>query len=285
MCAVWAEKYDPNPILDRLKESANPFAFAEYRAVLAGRLRFREDIPRYVQRALLIKCLLNARDAGSLTKSGVEKVATDLENQYLAQPPRPYYLLTSASVRFSDDLPERRINGCQIKFLRGKPVRFDDTPIADRIRYFFYNRKIPSNYMYVRVATKGKSDIEAGEQALAAFGVLRAIWNLFENHHLGMRLSEELRPINRFLQGPISTLHDRRGVLVNERYWYESDYYAPADVREFRSWSKYAEFEERILVGLAKCRYRESVGEALRHYCHAWIRRTTKRHCCGCGWC
>jgi len=70
-----------------------------------------------------------------------------------------------------------------------------------------------------------KSDHEAAHRALHSLNFIREVWNWFLNRSVGFRRSMGIHlPVNKILLGPIHTLHDEKGRLATEDYWYEPDY-------------------------------------------------------------
>jgi hypothetical protein len=125
--------------------------------------------------------------------------------------------------------------------------------------------------MRASASVRARSPDEAAERGLEALDLLRAYWNLELNRAQTWRVSMgRPRPVNKILLSPFHTVHDSRGDLATESFWYEPGYVAPDTV--FFSEKRFdmaLAFAQRGRRSLEKSSYREDLRAALIRYVRA----------------
>ena len=98
------------------------------------------------------------------------------------------------------------------------------------------------------------------------------IWNLALNRGSNLRISSGKRqPVNRFVLGPIHTLHTTSGKLATNSWWYQTEYqgpvsaYDPGDSKADRLFK----FTDTVRQDLRKSQYKEPLAACLLRYVRA----------------
>jgi hypothetical protein len=277
MCAQWCEKFDPTPLLERIRPHAvvkngqvsfsNPFEFPEYASIIAENAEFDPAIPDGRRQRLVMEALAAAAQANNFGSAFVCKALTQSELAYLRQPILTYYLLASMSLAYRPDLTLPRVAGCAAQFYPGQPVRFDRNPIERRIDVLFAHRPLPRQYTWLRISCRGRSPEEAGAKAAGMADTHRAIFNWFINLHRGTSwFSGRPKPVNEILPGPVSTVHTPDGKLASEEFWYEPGYVEPARPYKFDRWPAFQKTAEWLWPALNRHKYRDELLDILRRY-------------------
>ena len=146
------------------------------------------------------------------------------EEKYLRNERKKYILLTSLSFQYFDQLPKLKINDVNISFLPNLPRGFqiyENMSIKYNFPYY-----PPNDYTIVRISLQARSPSEAIELGLYALNCVRGLWNYSINIRLGSRIQHGKRdPINNVRLGPLHTLHDETGKLLdNNIYWFENKF-------------------------------------------------------------
>jgi hypothetical protein len=155
--------------------------------------------------------------------SEADKLAADHFRKRVAD----YVLVSSLSVeRFP--VARIRLHGCSISPLKTRGVRFPipavlQQPLCDDV---FDRHLKATKYQLVKVNTAGRTIHEAADKALEALNLLRGLWTLFATYKAwSMNLGGTMRgPIGVIHTGPIHTLHHPDGSVVEDIYWYDSNY-------------------------------------------------------------
>jgi len=119
------------------------------------------------------------------------------------------------------------------------------------------------------VRAEGRTAHDAGEAAMDALTLVRALWNLQINMGTSWGRTSGYRPaLNRILSGPGYTVHHANGQLAAEPFWYEKLYSPMVGSDRFlhKNWftiDRNRQFWQRRLKG---CKYRDRLERALCRY-------------------
>jgi len=213
--------YDPGQLAKRMesirtinkkgKASFRGFEYREHIPLLSSMLQFKEEIPDFERRRIIVKGCFNAGSKGSINPKRLISEIGKLEEIYLKLPLKKYYLVTTISISRNIKIKRHNIDKCAIIFKSNLPKIF----ISSRERLIkhaqnrFYS-PLPNEYMFVRVALSAKCEAEAADKAIDTLDLLRGIWNLFFNRvsHFRETFGGKPLPVNKFILGPIHTIHE-----------------------------------------------------------------------------
>ena len=199
------------------------FLVPELEAILETAYEFDTKIPqgvfkRIISDAIHIFVRKNVKNGKSL-KSSIGQS----EINYLKKDKQKYHLLTSLSFQYFDQLPKLNINKVYIDFLPTLPNKYKIYD-NENIKYKFPDYP-PNNYTIVRISLRARSLSEAIEMGLYTLNLVRGFWNFSLNLRLGSRMQMGKRdPINNIRLGPLHTIHDERGKLSDNIYWFENEF-------------------------------------------------------------
>lgn len=163
-----------------------------------------------------------AKVEGHLTpESFLETINAELKSG-LAKNIQTYSLLTTISLD-STSLPRQlKVNGSEIRFLRGNhPSRFvSRNELLQRHRIPIPDP--PSNYCKVIVTTQAKTPAGATNTALRSLDLIRSVWCLLRNPRMQITFGHEaISPINVIRLGSKHTLHLPSGASATDIVWFE----------------------------------------------------------------
>lgn len=196
------------------------FRFADFISILESGYEFEKEIPKCEKQNVLRRALFSCGNKGEINQSNLIKEIKLSEKKFLNLPERKYKLVTSISIKYSPLLKPKRVLNNYIQFLSWLPKYYDQSAIKKKISND--DHIIPPGYTIVVISTIGRTKLEAVENGLDSFEIIRGIWN-FINNSITVRSiqSGKHKPINKILLGPIHTLHNSDGSLATDDYWYE----------------------------------------------------------------
>lgn len=224
-------KFQIDPIISALEQarivdstgkvSLQGGAFRDELAVVESAIEFSKELPEIERIRIALSAIFEAGKR-KLTIQSVLREAARLQDKFLRKSAESFVVVTGISV--DPFCRARSIGTTRIIFRRSKPKRFDQGKIESKFRHYV-NSPLPLDYAFTAVATRGRSNEEAFENAINALDLLRGIWNLFLNSGGAPRYTNgRPRPVNKILLAPIHTLHLPDGRLVDEKFWYDQGY-------------------------------------------------------------
>lgn len=247
--------------------------FTDLKTLIASAVKVAENLPEPVRRKTIYDAVSEAIHERNITAQVLlDKIDKCVDNYYKKTEAK-YDLVTSVSVSPHRRLRNATVAGCLIRF----PARVDKQHLQSRLKLLEDAKhsvcgELPRGYTNVKVRVLARSELEAWERGVDALDQLRATWNLALNRGSNLRISSGKRkPVNRFVLGPIHTLHTTSGELATENWWYQTEYqgpvpaYDPGD-NKANSMFKFADFARR---DLKKSLYREPLVFCLLRYVRA----------------
>jgi hypothetical protein len=163
-----------------------------------------------------------------LNANAVLTAADDHAAAFFRTAPNKYILVASLSI---ESYPAKKIviSGCEITSLKRREPRYPLPKVllsGGRQNHFADHLK-STRYQLVKVATTGRTITEGIGNALEGLNLLRAIWSFVATFkQWSMRFgSAQRKPIGVIHTGPIYTLHNTDGSVINEEhYWSDPDY-------------------------------------------------------------
>lgn len=147
------------------------------------------------------------------------------ETKYLTKNNKKYHILTSLSFRHFNELPKLNLNGVVISFIDHLPKKYNIFSNIS-IKYNFPEYPL-KNYTIVKIELEARTSTEAIDLGLGKLNLIRGFWNYSVNRRLGSRIQSGKRDsINTIRLGPLHTLHNEDGSLVDNHYWFEDNYKA-----------------------------------------------------------
>lgn len=265
-------------LAERAKAAGDPSGFvsgslfsSEFEIVLGGCIDFHPGVPEFERKRIVSK-VAHAHDLQRpITPESLLRHCSKLEQEYLALPLRKFRLLTEVSIWWTIDVPKTTIGQTTLTF---KPK--DAKGFNERSRLFGESKStlgfdLPQHYMRLSAHVSARTPHEATEYALNDIDLVRASWNLSLNRGKAWRHTGG-RPvaINDIRLSPFHTLHDIKGNLATETYWYDPGYSKPATL--FSDKTKFAKllaFAKSLRARLAQLPYRTEIEGALIRYVRA----------------
>ena len=198
-----------------------------------------------------IRTIIKKQDGGTpVNHRDVIKEANARASAHFRKPITDYTLVSSLSV---DSFPARRIR-VHDRFVsplreRGKRFPYPEVLCRQARGTAIEGHLECTAYRPVKVKTAGRSVHEAVDNAIRALSLLRGLWTLFATYGSVTRRygSPKQIPLGVIHAGPVHTLHQSDGTLVEEYYWYDPDYagdqelYKPKDgwdkIEKHRRWA------------------------------------------------
>jgi hypothetical protein len=146
-------------------------------------------------------------------------------DEYLMKPLNSYFLYSSIDTR-SPQLWSKRTWGKAVKTLERIPRKFASSreQIAEAVSDLYAGRE-PLLELPVLVDVKARSPDTAFRLALAEYAYVRALWNFSINNRVHSTFGNSSpAAFNKFLTGPVHTLHNKDGSLATTNFWYEPTY-------------------------------------------------------------
>lgn len=280
--AKWSNIYNPNEIADRIdkaksvskdgKISFEGFKHYDYTVVLNSMVITDETIPELEKNRIVNQATFKAAAKGKIDSQRLLAEINRLESEYLKRPEKKFKLVTSISVERLCKLKTKKINDCTINFKSSLSA-----PYLEAISEIFDSAchsiigDVPTNYKSVIITVNAKSDAEAVNKALDSVDLVRGIWNFYENRKYGIRISSGKRkPVNKFILGPLHTLHEPDGKLATKTWWYNPEYVYQIDPSNpSKDLEKLYKFENIIRKLLAKNNYSKEIVSAILRYTRA----------------
>lgn len=280
--ADWKSDYNPHEVAKALEKAKSVdkngkvrfqgFAYYDYAVVLNSMVSLNKEIPLLEKRRVISKAISQAGAKGKITTERLLSEIRNLESKYLRRPLQRYNLVTSISVNRLCNLKRKKVCGCTISFCPFLPKIYGEgiSKIIQHARHSITG-EVPTNYMYVKVSVSAKSYDEAANKALDALDLIRGIWNFFENRKHGMRISSGKRnPVNKYILGPLHTLHKPNGKLATESWWYDLEYvYQIRPYDPSRVIGKLYKFESSVRKLIQKSKYSSDIDTAILRYTRA----------------
>ncbi len=216
--------------------------FKVYLDILCGLFRFNADIPSETRHAAMRNCILGIARSGPKSDIHLSQLLRQEEHKYLEMTKRTFILLSSISLKHSQQIGRISTPSATFTFYPARPRSFS-LPDGGSVRVC---DKTPSGYSYVKVHVRARDHWGAAEAALHSLDLLRSFWNLYYNRHIGIRDSwipdGGWTPVNAIVPGPIHTLHTQAGKLALNGVWWTS--YMPKETRPKNIGSEYAELRK-----------------------------------------
>ena len=204
-----------------------------------------------------------------ITVERLDSAARSEVSKFLRRKPKPYILATSISLKLWAHRVTRRIGSSSITITRSLPLSFDQSNATSENGQ--YSRPKPFDWFSARVRADARSHMEAFDTMMNNLDFVRGIWNYLINHSTWRAFSsDETRPLNRILPGPIHTLHFKSGKPATSAYWYEPNFreqtaYYPSS----EDWRRIENGERRIRKRLRDGGLGPQIEGVLIRYCRA----------------
>lgn len=292
MCADWKDKFDPKPILDRIRDlrdlssdseaedsaslaaSDRMHSLSEYESLLLTAIRFIKEVPDEQKSNLLRKAIHSALSEHKLTPDSLIEELYELEREHLTRQPKKYALVGTLSITYDDDLTHRDIKGVRVTFNNRGKKEYEDSD-AWGVRLKSEDDLIPHahgrDYTNFRAFVEGRSDREAFDKAVTAVDHLRAVWNLHFNLKRTARwsLGGQYDPVNQVIYGPRFVLRQ------SQRIWREKEALPPVKPVDMEDeYEELRTFEQQIRGTLRDHPYRKCLDSLLLRYVETLDKRS-----------
>lgn len=249
------------------------FVKSEFLLILGGYIEFDSEVPEFEKKRILTKVFYDTHFKKDLTEKLLLSECEKLEREYLNLPKIFYRVLTEISLHGTLDVPPIKIGNTHLTFNPKGNVGFTERAKLFRDSRIFSGFNLPFGYTRLSAGVKARTPFEAATQALNDMDLVRASWNLALNRSKYSRHSEgRPKPVNDIRLSPFHTLHDLKGRLATETYWYDPGYVSPSTLFVEKSrFTKLLEFSKKLRLRLAQLplAYRNEMELALIRYVRA----------------
>lgn len=247
----------------------NGFIFQYNMIVLLNFLKMSEEITDLEKENILNKAIFNCGKVGSITPDKVLQEVKKCEKTYLKNKPNKYVLLSSLSVPKRIKMKSFKLDDKSIFF---KPSISDyfvkEFDKVYRIAKYPIFSKLPENYIYVKTFVYARTPLSAMNKAMKFYNFYRGLLNLTLNRRNPIRISSGFpKPVNKFLSGPLSTLHYPNGKIVEEIWNYDLEYQYPYPCFDpIKHLDNIYKFEKYIRRRIKKIKYSKILCQAISDY-------------------
>lgn len=247
------------------------FDDSDFKIALGDCIEFNVEVPEFEQTKIINQVAYNASIPRPITPESLIQEFKKHENAYLAIPKKSFRLLTEISLSWTIKAPKIIIGGATLTFQPNNKVGFSArSSLFSEMRNTLWF-ELPTNYLRLSAHVRARTPFEASERALKAIDLARACWNLAINRGKSRRSSSgRPPPVNDIRLSPFHTVHDIKGNLATESYWYDSAYMHPAKTFSNKNeFKKILIFSKKLRSRLAIHPYRSDIEDALIRYVRA----------------
>lgn len=251
------------------------FFFDECMILLHTALEFSPSLPEIEERRILNGSVANVASKGVIDSRKLLAEINKLTKRYLDKKPEDYTLVASVSINNQAKLPSLKVNGVTLQFKSSIPKTFAKELEKFSEELWLKNTtfaKTPKDYKYIFAKVSARSQQEAVEQAYHAINLVRGIWNLYFNmrHPKRHSYSSSKQPVNKIRLGPVHTLHNCKGNVIEDKFWYEKTYRATSPFENFdKELVNIQKFYKLITAKLKRSKYQQELENAIVRYVQA----------------
>ncbi len=282
MCAQWKKDYNPSLPLVRLDadKKINSKGEVEYTVgsfedcleLLCSSVELSRDLSEDTARGFVHQAVHAAAKTDTLNQACVLRHISRKEEEYKKKPIHRFLMAGCLSIKSRNQLAPIRSSEGAIRFGRDVPRAILEQELHYR-RIFLQaeSREFPRDYLRFVVPTLGKSDSEAGWQALDTLDYYRALWNLRINSQCYWRMSSGVvDPVNRIVLGPLQTLFRGDSTLIEHKWWHDRAYRGPQAVYDVTAtWDDLRRYETRARMKIKTSRSKDALVNGLLRYVRA----------------
>ena len=282
MCAQWNKDYNPSLPLAQLDadKKINSKGEVEYTGgsfedcleLLCSSVILSCNLLEETTRGFVYQAVHAAAKADKLNQAYVLQQISRKEEEYKKKPTLRFVMAGCLSIKSQTKLAPIRSSECAVKFGRDVPKAV----LKQELRYprvFLQaeSREFPRDYLRFVVSTLGRSDSEAGWQALDTVDYYRALWNIRLNTQCYWRMSSGVvYPVNKIVLGPLQTLFRADSTLVEDKWWHDRSYRGPQKVYDVtETWDALRKYEARARTKIRTSRYKDLLVNGLLRYVRA----------------
>ncbi len=244
--------------------------FDELSAVILTSISTDEVIPEIEKTKIVNRAIISSASKGKITEKSLLDEINREENAYLNLPQKDYIIASSLSILYSEALSRITENGITLTFSNFLPRKFNLKPIEEKLKTKEI-KSIPVKYTRVRIRTKGRTILEAGERSLNYLDFIRGIWNLSINlGKYSRKTYGKLDPVNNIRLGPFHTIHQVSGSLASDTFWFDTNFIENKHIKTNEKQStKIKRDEKYIRRQLKKTSYQTELIKAFIRYSNA----------------
>ena len=242
--------------------------------ILYSYLEYNPQIPELVMKGIISSAIFNIAKH-KITLSGLLQEITKHENKYLSLPIQKFYLITTLSIDRYSKIPLIRMNDVTFTFKSTLSHQFQNSrnKLQDRVQRL-YVTKIPENYLYVQGSTHSRTPEEAFEKIFTELSYLRFFWNFYYLRKKGFTFhfggSDILKPLNLIIPGPFHTVHDEKGKIEEDIFYYNEKFLWPISATSIlNDYDELWKFHRKYVKKFSKHLYRDEIKKGLLMYVNA----------------
>lgn len=265
-------------LAERAKVNGDPshflsgaFVYSDFSIVLRGCIEFDAEVPEIEQKKIISKVVFNPSMPRPITAQNLIAECSKHERTYLALPKKSFRLLTETSISSRINVPRIVVGNTTLTFKPKSKMGFDSRSKLFKESRSTLGFELPTNYMRLSAFARARTPYEAAELALNSIDLARASWNLSLNRGKSWRFSGgRPPPVNDIRLSPFHTIHDLKGNLATETYWFDPSYSRPAKIFTDESmFVRLISFASNLRSRLAKLQYQSEIEGALIRYVRA----------------
>lgn len=263
---------------ERAKADGDPSGFlsgalvySDFAIVLGGCVEFHAEIPEFECKRIITKVAHDPAIPRPITADHLLRECSKHEQAYLTLPKKSYRLLTEISLWWTIDAPRIVIGSTTLTFKPKSEMGFSARSKLFQESHGTVGFDLPASYMRLSAHVTARTPHEAAERALNAIDLARASWNLSLNRGKTWRYSGgRPAPVNDIRLSPFHTIHDLKGKLATETFWYDPGYTRPANLFSDKTkFTRLLTFAGSLRSRLAQLPYRAEIEGALIRYVRA----------------
>ncbi len=234
MCAKWRNEYQPQRIasliesikkLENGKVSFSAFEFTEYLTLLESMSELNTTIPHHIKRRIIQQSAMDLAKSQTVTQKRLLAIISKKENEYLKLPLKPFLLISQISIHRMNDLNRVILPNAWITFYNSLPTKLaEERQSIIKIRSHWPISEMPKDYMGVRIRVLARVEHDATNKALDSIDYFRALANYLLVPYDRRTYGATHQALNDVRLGPLHSLHDLKGNLTCQQYWYQPDY-------------------------------------------------------------
>ena len=203
------------------------FPERDLETVLVTSIDWNDKIPSCSRHSIVSEAICQAGIKGKITNESLLKEIRRIESEYLKNPSVRYMLVSTLSMKWSDELRPVTVLGVRFSFHARIPRQVDFSAVQWGLDVSNTTSPHPAGYTVVCGKVLAKSPEEASSLVLTALDVLRGIWNYVLNRktisiiHLS---GGDWKPLNQIRLGPVHTVHLSNGKPATQMWWGEQGF-------------------------------------------------------------
>lgn len=258
---------------DKKSFSNGWFGFDQLIDLLVVKSHFPNDVSDIDRRLICRRSAFKQAAKGEIKSNGLRgEIARGIE-AFKKEKPKTFVLATSFGIRNWKSVKKFKDRGVEIRISDNLPDQFIRDHAPQDILQRINQKPFYSRFASVTVKVSARSEWEAYRRATESTSFLRGMWNFSLNRNvINGFTSDETKPINVILPGPLTTLHYPDGTPATTIYWYDPFFDEKIDPFDASSdkWHRVLKEERQIRARLkVNLTFTDNIVQCFSRYCDA----------------